>query len=101
MGIAFDAFSHYVPKKIVRKLIDTNQMARVSGERFFLTLLFTDIKDFTVFSDSKDATQFTFLLVGIWWILFSQLTIYFIPEKSNKIILSKKILKVQRDILKD
>ena len=44
------------------------------------------------FSDSKDATQFTFLLVGIWWILFSQLTIYFIPEKSNKIILSKKIL---------
>mgnify|MGYP003326167905 CR=1 FL=1 len=43
-------------------------------------------------SDSKDATQFTFLLVGIWWILFSQLTIYFIPEKSNKIILSKKIL---------
>ena len=44
------------------------------------------------FSDSKNATQFTFLLVGIWWILFSQLTLYFIPEKSNKIDLSKKIL---------
>ena len=57
-----------------------------------ICLLLIQNYDLFGFSDSKEATQFTFLLVGIWWILFSQLTIYFIPEKSNKIILSKKIL---------
>ena len=57
-----------------------------------ICLLLIQYYDLFGFTNSKEATQFTFLLVGIWWILFSQLTIYFIPEKSNKISLSRKIL---------
>ncbi len=54
MGVAFDAFSHYVPKSIVKHLIETNQKADISGKNFHVTLLFTDIKNFTGFSESEE-----------------------------------------------
>lgn len=48
--------------------------------------------EFFGFETSKQATKFTFLLVGIWWILFAQLTLFYLNEKSKKIVLNKTIL---------
>ena len=44
------------------------------------------------FQDSKSATKFTFLLVGVWWIIFSQITLYFLPQKAKNIKLTLEIL---------
>ena len=48
--------------------------------------------DFFGFESSKEATKFTFLLVGIWWILFAQITLFYLPEKPKKIVLNRTIL---------
>ena len=48
--------------------------------------------EFFGFESSKEATKFTFLLVGIWWIFFAQITLYYLEEKPKKIILNKTIL---------
>ena len=48
--------------------------------------------DFFGFPDSKSATKFTFLLVGLWWIIFSQITLYYLPQNAKKIKLSFDIL---------
>ena len=48
--------------------------------------------EFFGFENSKEATKFTFLLVGIWWILFAQITLHYLEEKPKKIILNKTIL---------
>ena len=48
--------------------------------------------EFFGFESSKEATKFTFLLVGIWWILFAQITLHYLEEKPKKIILNKTIL---------
>tara|TARA_B100001564_G_scaffold59728_1_gene46325 strand:+ start:2594 stop:3880 length:1287 start_codon:yes stop_codon:yes gene_type:complete len=44
------------------------------------------------FQSSKEATKFTFLLVGFWWILFAQITLFYLPEKPKKIKLNRTIL---------
>ena len=44
------------------------------------------------FESSKEATKFTFLLVGIWWILFAQITLFYLPEKPKKMVLNRTIL---------
>ena len=48
--------------------------------------------EFFGFENSKEATKFTFLLVGIWWILFAQITLHYLEEKPKKIVLNKTIL---------
>ena len=48
--------------------------------------------DFFGFESSKEATKFTFLLVGIWWILFAQITLFYLPEKPKKMVLNRTIL---------
>jgi len=53
LGTAFDSFMHYVPKTIVRHLIQTKQSATISGQRYDITLLFTDIEQFTNYCDQE------------------------------------------------
>ncbi len=48
--------------------------------------------EFFGFQSSKDATKFTFLLVGLWWIIFAQITLFYLPEKHKKIKLNRTIL---------
>ena len=48
--------------------------------------------EFFGFETSKEATKFTFLLVGIWWIFFAQITLYYLEETSKKIVLNRTIL---------
>lgn len=57
-----------------------------------ICLILIQMFDLLGFKDSKSATKFTFLLVGIWWIVFSQITLYFLPQKAKKIKLNSKIL---------
>ena len=57
-----------------------------------ICLILIQMFDVFGFKDSKSATKFTFLLVGIWWIVFSQITLYFLPQKAKKIKLNSKIL---------
>jgi adenylate cyclase len=44
-------FSSYVTEKIVNELIKNPDLARLGGERREVTVLFTDIRDFTSFSE--------------------------------------------------
>ena len=37
------------------------------------------------FSSEGDATRFSFLLVGLWWIGFSQITFFMLPENKSKV----------------
>lgn len=44
------------------------------------------------FPDEGTAVRFAFLLVGVWWIGFAQITFYGLPEKPNQRKTSGKIL---------
>ncbi len=44
-------FSSYVSKKIVDELMKSPEMAKVGGERRVITILFTDVKGYTAFSE--------------------------------------------------
>jgi len=41
------SFGAYVPKALVRKIVAAGGSTRIGGERQFLTVMFTDIKEFT------------------------------------------------------
>ena len=55
-----------------------------------ICLVLITFYDFFGFSNSALATRFAFLLVGIWWIIFSQITFITVPEviKNQKISFS-------------
>lgn len=55
MKSALRTFGQYVPKDLVRQLIQTETVAELGGERRHLTLLFTDIANFTTITESQDA----------------------------------------------
>ena len=57
-----------------------------------ICLILIQMFDSFGFKDSKSATKFTFLLVGIWWIIFSQITLYFLPQNVKKIKINYEIL---------
>ena len=44
---ALESFGRYVPTDVVRELLKQGEAARIGGERRALTVLFTDIDDFT------------------------------------------------------
>jgi adenylate cyclase len=46
-----EMFSNYVTDKIVQELIDHPEMAKIGGERRELTILFSDVRGFTSFSE--------------------------------------------------
>ena len=47
MIAALDSFSRYVPVDLVRELLRRGEVARIGGRTANLTILFTDIQDFT------------------------------------------------------
>lgn len=50
-------FSHYVSPKIVRELIEHPEMAKLGGYRREVTVLFSDIRGFTVFSERREPEE--------------------------------------------
>jgi adenylate cyclase len=51
MRSGLQAFKKYVPAALVKQLIETGEEARLGGKNEFLTVFFSDIKDFTEISE--------------------------------------------------
>ncbi len=48
--------------------------------------------DWFGFEDSEFPTKLSFLMVGVWWIGFSQYTYYYLPKSESKYPLTKKVV---------
>jgi adenylate cyclase len=57
MRSALDTFLRFVPRELVRELIQSGQAAKVGGAKRKVTLLFTDIESFTTMSESMTPEQ--------------------------------------------
>lgn len=55
MKTGLQAFKSYVPADLVRQLISTGEEARLGGDQRELTIMFTDIANFTSRSEGMDA----------------------------------------------
>lgn len=47
------AFSHYLPQDVINELIEDPSKLKLGGERRIITVLFSDIKSFTTYSEKK------------------------------------------------
>ena len=56
LSFAMDSFSRYLPREVVRSVLNSKQSARLGGEVRELVMLFTDIRNFTTYSESSEAT---------------------------------------------
>ncbi|VEG90246.1 adenylate/guanylate cyclase domain-containing protein [Legionella spiritensis] len=54
MRSSLTSFQRYVPSSLVKKLMRTSKIAEVGGENKNITVLFSDIKDFTGLSEKTD-----------------------------------------------
>jgi len=57
-----NAFSKYVPAKIVDELLEKPELLKLGGEERVITILFSDIADFTTISESLKPTDLVSLL---------------------------------------
>ena len=48
------SFAHFIPKEIVQRLIDNSISTELGGVREEITLVFTDVRDFTTIAESAD-----------------------------------------------
>ena len=55
-------FSSYVTERVVNELIRHPEMTRLGGERREVTVLFSDIRDFTAFSETHDSEEVVSML---------------------------------------
>jgi len=51
LSLAMDSFSRYLPKEVVRNLLSSNQVATLGGQTTELAIMFTDIANFTSFTE--------------------------------------------------
>ncbi|WP_245183334.1 adenylate/guanylate cyclase domain-containing protein [Legionella israelensis] len=51
------SFERYVPKSLVKKLVKNGKIAEVGGKNQDITILFSDIKNFTALSEKTDPQQ--------------------------------------------
>lgn len=56
LSFAMDSFGRYLPREVVRSVLASNQSARLGGHVRELVIMFTDIKDFTSYSESMEAS---------------------------------------------
>lgn len=57
MRTALNVFSHYVPKALVQKMIQRNEIPDLGGERRYITVLFLDLENFTDMSANLDSEE--------------------------------------------
>lgn len=57
MLAALQSFSRYVPVDLVRELLKRGEVAQIGGRRESLTILFTDIRDFTTVAENTTPEQ--------------------------------------------
>lgn len=57
MRSSLASFQRYLPRSLVKKLITSGKIARVGGQNEHITILFSDIKDFTTLSEEISPQQ--------------------------------------------
>lgn len=57
MKTGLKSFQQYVPSSLVRQLIETGEDAHIGGAKKPLTILFSDIKDFTTIAENMEPNQ--------------------------------------------
>jgi len=62
MMTALDSFSKYVPLDLVRELLHRGEVAKIGGRNEQLTILFTDVENFTNISESLSPEKLTHLM---------------------------------------
>jgi adenylate cyclase len=70
------SFAHFVPKEIVQRIIDNSISTELGGVREEITVVFTDVRDFTTIAESADPD----LLMHQTSRYFSALTEAFLAE---------------------
>ncbi len=56
------AFSHYLSKEVINELIDNPSKLKLGGERRAITVLFSDVRGFTTFSESHQPEEVVAML---------------------------------------
>ncbi|MEO5354208.1 MAG: hypothetical protein H7835_13480 [Magnetococcus sp. XQGC-1] len=64
MKIGLQSFRKYIPDQLVRQLISSRQEAVVSGQRRHMTILFTDIENFSTISEKLTPNELASQLSG-------------------------------------
>ena len=57
-----------------------------------INIVMIEMYDTLGFADQGAATRFSFLLVGLWWFGFAQITFYMVPESAKDIREAKNLL---------
>jgi adenylate cyclase len=57
MRTLVQTFSNFVPRRLVQQLVETGTAMRLGGSRRELTILFTDVTNFTGITENADPTQ--------------------------------------------
>lgn len=58
MRIGLKSFSKYLPYELVRQLVDTGKEVEIGGEKKHVTIMFSDITDFTSISERESLELF-------------------------------------------
>ncbi len=77
LRVALESFGKYVPKDVVKTLVEEHQMIELGGKKIVLPILFTDITDFTATSEGMTSEE-----------TMSSLSLYF--DTLSKIILESQ-----------
>ena len=56
------AFSHYVPERVVAEILDDPEKLKLGGEERIVTVMFSDIADFTTISENMAPSELVVLL---------------------------------------
>jgi adenylate cyclase len=57
-----DTFQHYVSPAVVEQMIENPDLLRLGGEKLDLTVIFTDVKGFTLISERMEPTELVHLM---------------------------------------
>jgi adenylate cyclase len=57
LQVTISAFSSYIPRDLVIKLLKTDDGIQIGGESRFLTILFSDLKDFSTLSETTPSRE--------------------------------------------
>lgn len=72
MRVALESFGKYVPKEVVRTLVEEHQMIELGGKKVNIPIMFTDITDFTSTSESLTSEQ-TMSTLSIYFDILSKI----------------------------
>jgi adenylate cyclase len=73
MTSGLKSFSRYVPVELVKQLLQQGEVAKIGGVTRELSILFTDIRDFTSISERMTPEELTEHLAGYFDLMLSEL----------------------------